>query len=181
MPLTPETIARTCRCPLESVQANWPLILEALQEYGIDSQLVQVAAAATIAVETAHEFKPIHEFGSQAYWTAHYEGRASLGNTKPGDGARYHGRGFVQITGRTNYRSVGEALEIDLENCPDWALDPTIAVRVLAHFFKVHKVAEAAAALHWREVRRIVNGGFNGWEDFHGCVCALLEVLDANV
>ena len=82
-------------------------------------------ALATIKHETAHTFRPITEYGGRSYFNK-YDGRADLGNTQPGDGFRYRGRGFVQITGRRNYRRFG------LENEPEQALNPQEAFKILS-------------------------------------------------
>jgi predicted chitinase len=95
-----------------------------------------------------------------------YEWRSDLGNTQPGDGARYHGRGFIQLTGRANYRGYGELLGLPLEDDPDQALDPTVAARVLALYFKQRGIDACAANGDWVGVRRRVNGGLNGWARF---------------
>jgi len=92
---------------------------------------------ATIRHETGHTFQPLSEYGSDSSFEERYgadtaRGRA-LGNTEPGDGARYKGRGYIQITGKANYRKVGQALGIDLVEHPDAALDPEIAYRILSH------------------------------------------------
>ena len=85
---------------------------------------------------------------------------------QPGDGAKYHGRGYIQITGRANYRSYGQKLGVDLENNPELALDPTISAKILACYFKDWGVATAAKVGDWRKVRKLVNGGYNGWDVF---------------
>lgn len=177
MQMTPEQVAIATRSPLESVASSWPVILQALEEFGITTDLVQVAAAATVAVETAYTFEPINERGGKAYFTRLYEKRVDLGNVIPGDGARYHGRGFVQLTGRANYRKVGNVLGVALEENPDLALDPVISARALAHFFSFRGVAKAADAKDWRRTRLLVNGGYNGWDEYNQRVCALLEVI----
>lgn len=78
---------------------------------------------ATAWHETAHTIAPIVERGARSYFDK-YEGRGSLGNTEPGDGYRFRGRGFVQITGRRNYALYG------LADRPDDALRPEIAARI---------------------------------------------------
>lgn len=85
---------------------------------------------ATVFHETAKRMRPIFEFGGKDYFTK-YDGRATLGNTMPGDGFRFRGRGYVQITGRRNYAFAGGELGVDLIGQPDRALEPEIAAKIL--------------------------------------------------
>jgi hypothetical protein len=163
--LTPEQAAKIMDCPLADCQKYLPGVLEALQEYDILDKQVLIGLLATVRVET-NGFKPINEFGGPKYFTKHYEGRRDLGNVQPGDGAKYHGRGYIQITGRANYRNYGKKLGVDLENQPELALDPEISAKILACYFKDRGVATAAKVGDWRKVRKLVNGGYNGWDVF---------------
>lgn len=162
---SPEMVATILQCPVADAQKYLPGVLKALQEKGILDKPTLIATLATIRVETMG-FRPIHEFGGPAYFTKHYEGRRDLGNTQPGDGARYHGRGFVQLTGRANYRRYSHKLKVDLEEDPDLALDPKVSARILVSFFYDQGVDDAARAGDWRKVRKLVNGGYNGWDVF---------------
>lgn len=107
--------------------------------------------------ETADTMQPITERGGKAYFDK-YEpatklGRA-LGNTTKGDGYLYRGRGYVQITGRANYRKFG------IEATPNAALDPEIAARILIEgclrgTFTGKKLSDYTT---FRNMRRVVNG-----------------------
>lgn len=85
---------------------------------------------ATVHHETAGTFRPIEERGKREYFNR-YEGREDLGNLEPGDGYRFRGRGFVQLTGRTNYEKFGKLLSLDLVGQPELACDPTNAYAIL--------------------------------------------------
>lgn len=81
---------------------------------------------------------PIPEGGGEAYWHRMYDMHGSrpktaleLGNTQPGDGVLFHGRGLVQLTGRSNYERAGKKLGVDLIAHPERALELPIAVAVL--------------------------------------------------
>ncbi len=93
---------------------------------------------ATTFHETARTMQPIREHGGSAYFTRMYDTRGdrphvarALGNVSPGDGAKYAGRGFVQITGRANYARAGQLLGIDLVGKPDLALEAVYAAPIL--------------------------------------------------
>jgi predicted chitinase len=162
------------------VAQYWPLIVSALAEQGIDTPATEVAAAATVGVETG--FRPVAEYGGPGDFAKYEPGTSvgkALGNTQPGDGYRYRGRGFIQLTGRANYRNYGKALGLDLEGNPDLALDPATAARVLALYFRDHNVSGAADAGNWTLVRKLVNGGLNGWDTFLGIVRGLAGTLSA--
>lgn len=92
---------------------------------------------ATVYVETGATFQPVVERGTVAYFDKYDTGKlaAALGNTpeKDGDGYKYRGRGYVQITGDRNYKLFGTLLDVDLLGNPDLALDKEIAAKIMTH------------------------------------------------
>lgn len=129
---------------------------------GNDRQLAYVLA--TVKHETANTMQPITEYGGRSYFDK-YDGRADLGNTQPGDGFRFRGRGFVQITGRNNYERMGKRLGIDLVNNPDMALKPDIAAQLLTigmteGIYTGKSLSDyiGATRCDYVNARRIVNG-----------------------
>lgn len=167
-----EMIASIIGCPVDNVHTHWPALQEALAECGLADRACAIAALATIGTEVSG-FAPINEFGGDAYFTKMYEGRKDLGNTQPGDGARYHGRGFIQLTGRANYRTYGQKLGVPLEANPELALDPAVSARILATYMRDRGLGALAARGDWEGVRRGVNGGLNGWDRFSSLVTKL--------
>jgi hypothetical protein len=151
----------------------YDVIEKALGDDGILTPFTLLGALATIRVEVGRNFKPVLEVASGDA----YEGRASLGNTQPGDGRRFKGRGYIQLTGRANYTYYGNKLGLDLVNNPDLALDPVISARILSLYFKDRKVNEACNFRDWRRVRILVNGGLNGHSTFISVVNQFLVKL----
>jgi hypothetical protein len=180
--LTPEKLAAALSFPVQvhvpvaNVAENWPLIEGCMADLHMTGERVCIAAAATIRVECP-PFKPIIEYGGPRYWTQMYEGRIDLGNIEKGDGARYPGRGLIQITGRKNYRNYGKLIGIDLEASPERALEPNVAAMIFATYFYEHHDLEAANAGNWLKVRKTVNGGTNGLGTFMSAVARLQSAL----
>lgn len=174
-----EEIATALHAPLQNVAANWPPIEAALSLLGMNSKEVKIAALATVAVESP-SFKPQTEKynGDPQEYFKRYDGRKDLGNAQPGDGYRFRGRGFIQITGRANYAAYGAAVGRDLLVAPEDALIPGVSAQILARYFHDKGVAFAADAHDWIRVRRLVNGGTNGLADFMDAVHALSRVFD---
>ena len=96
-----------------------------------------------------------------------YEGRADLGNTEPGDGVRFKGRGLIQLTGRYNYERYAEFADIDTSK-PDWPellSTPEHALRVAIWFWEQRGLADKADHDDVKGITRAINGGYNGLED----------------
>jgi putative chitinase len=89
-------------------------------------------------------------------------GREQLGNTQPGDGWTFRGRGLKQLTGRDNYKRCADALQIDLLANPDLLLQPANAMLSAGWFWSTMKLNELADLGDVQGMTRKVNGGTNG-------------------
>ncbi|MFA5508158.1 MAG: hypothetical protein WC314_20115 [Vulcanimicrobiota bacterium] len=110
----------------DHARKHWPAIVAEANKQGIKNK----AQLAYILATTVHESgagKYMEEIASGSA----YEGRRDLGNTQSGDGTRYKGRGYVQITGRNNYRDWSKRLGIDLVGNPQAASNPETAAKIL--------------------------------------------------
>lgn len=161
--------------PLDNIKANLPPVLNALVRTELVEKPMVLMALATIRAET-ESFQPIDE-GQSRYNTSPgghpfdlYDSRQDLGNQGPPDGARFKGRGFIQLTGRANYQRYGAAIGLgdELITNPDRANDPDIASGLLAHFLKDKErpIKEALLEGDLRTARRLVNGGAHGLDRF---------------
>lgn len=144
----------------EIVAAVGEVLRPTLESYGIDTRLRIAHFLAQICHESAG-FRTTEEFASGDA----YEGRKDLGNTQPGDGRRYKGRGLIQLTGRANYKTYGKALKVDLENEPERAAEPRFSLLVACEYWKKRNIHEACDADDVVRVTRLINGGLNGLDD----------------
>lgn len=143
-----------------------------LPEYEVNSYL----RVCHFLAQCAHEsdsFKTLQEYASGAA----YEGRKDLGNTQPGDGKRYKGRGIIQLTGRANYREYGKALGIDLEGNPELAMDPETSVRTALEYWKRKGLNAYADKDDIVTITKRINGGTNGLEDRKNYLARAKKVL----
>jgi len=127
---------------------------------------------ATTHHETDRTMQPIREYGGQTWFKQMYDVTgtrpqlaARNGNTTPGDGAKYYGRGFVQLTWKSNYEKAGKALGLDLVGTPDLALELDVATRIMflgmqRGWFTGRKLADYfnPQRADWIAARRIING-----------------------
>lgn len=135
-----------------------------------DRWLAYILGTAYHEVDTA--MQPIKEYGGNGYFFRMYDIEGNrphvakrLGNLQPGDGVKFHGRGYVQLTGRRNYQDMADRLEVDLVENPDLALTVEVAVKIIFEGMMKGTFTgrELARYFHgetedWRNARRIVNG-----------------------
>lgn len=172
--MTPDIAAVMCpNTRRRNIEANLPHVMAGLAHFALAEPEMALMAVATIRAET-EGFVPISE-GISKYNTAPdgepfalYDHRRDIGNLGPGDGAKFKGRGYVQLTGRQNYRQIGERLNLPLEKQPELANEPAVAGLILAAFLHARKdrVMAALAAGDLRKARKIVNGGSHGLDRF---------------
>lgn len=143
------------------VQQDYASVLNAAMAAGGITTVPRTAAFLGQILHETGGFRFLRELASgQAY-----EGRTDLGNTQPGDGQRYKGRGFIQLTGRANYRAAGTDLRIPLEADPERAADPGIAARTAVWFWNRKNLNERADRGDIEGITRAINGGLNGYAD----------------
>ncbi len=112
-------------------------------------------------------------YNPDAFFEAVYGGR--MGNDEPGDGARYPGRGLIGVTGKDNYRWLGEQSGQDLLGLPDLLEQPHFALELSIDWWE-GKVPDAILGDE-REIRRVVNGGDFGLPEVRALVTRLKRVL----
>lgn len=146
-----------------SIDVYFPLLLSAMPNYDISTPLRTAHFLAQLGHESLDFF-----YAEESASGSAYEGRKDLGNTKPGDGVKFKGRGLIQVTGRANYTAYGEEVDDDFvtgQNYRRIASDPAVAVDVSCWYWKTRKLNELADKNDVRAVTKAINGGFNGLDD----------------
>lgn len=161
--------------PQKNIKDNLPFVMKALEDAGLADKNMVLMALATIRAETG-VFKPISEFISRFNTSPGnhpfnlYDNRRDLGNIGRPDGASFKGRGYIQLTGRSNYKVHGAAIGLGdgLIKNPELANDPETAAKLLASFLKAHEIGIKTALLRndLATARRLVNGGSHGLKEF---------------
>ena len=134
-----------------------PALNASMVEFGINTPARQASFLAQLAHESG-QLVYVRELASGAA----YEGRKDLGNTQPGDGSRFRGRGLIQVTGRTNYAACGKALGLDLLTQPALLEQTVNACRSAGWFWQSRGLNALADAGDQVAVTKRINGGTNG-------------------
>ena len=160
--LMPRVSGRKAECQRRIVAEAGTVLAPTLARYRITTSL----RIAHFLAQIAHEsdgFSTCEEYASGAA----YEGRQKLGNTKPGDGVRFKGRGLIQLTGRANYQLYGARIGLDLLASPELAEEPRTALILACEYWSgteggLNRFADADDIL---SITRAINGGLNGLAD----------------
>lgn len=168
--LTPALLQRATACSPAAAQQYAQPLSDACAAYAIDTPQRLAAFLAQIGHESG-SLRWVAEIWGPTAAQARYEGRADLGNTQPGDGFRYRGRGLIQTTGRHNYGELTRRLRArgwhcpDFEVYPDALLLPEWAVLSAADFWGRRGCNALADAGDFEALTRRINGGINGIDD----------------
>jgi putative chitinase len=154
------------------IQALDDVIDATLRRFGIDNDLRRAHFLAQICHESDGFCTTVEYASGKAY-----EGRADLGNTEPGDGVRYKGRGLIQLTGRANYRQYGNELQCDLVGDPDIAAQPAYSLLIACAFWTRNGLNSLADLDDIERITRRINGGLNGLADRRACLARAKAAL----
>lgn len=140
------------------------VLANTVSEYGLLDNALRLQHFLAQLGHESDGYKAMEEYASGKA----YEGRADLGNTQPGDGVRYKGRGPIQITGRSNYRTYGKRIGINIEKYPELASNPCIGMRLALEYWKAKGLNALADADDILGITKKINGGTNGLADRKG-------------
>ncbi|HBZ67601.1 MAG TPA: chitinase [Bacteroidales bacterium] len=135
-------------------------LTECLERFQIDSPI----RIACFIAQITHESGSLKYVRELACGKA-YEGRTDLGNTQPGDGDRFKGRGLIQVTGRDNYTALKRDLKINCVDEPDLLERPYWAAMTAGWFWNLKGLNRYADIGDMRAITRRINGGLTGFDD----------------
>lgn len=165
-PIIPAQLAKMYNCRFRLAERFAEPLNAAMQANAIDTPARQAAFLAQVGHESGR-LRYVRELWDPAKcpWQGRYEGRVDLGNTQPGDGSKFRGRGLIQVTGRANYQACALALRLPLLNHPELLEEPQHAAASAAWFWASHGLNHLADIGDFEKITRKINGGLNGFED----------------
>ncbi len=159
-----------------------PHLNQAMQTFGVDTMQRTAAFIAQLAHESG-QLRWMEEIWGPTDAQRRYEPpsplAARLGNTQPGDGKRFKGRGPIQITGRFNYAKYGALLGVDLVAQPELAASPEFGFATAGLYWQSNGLNALADAGEFTKITRRINGGTNGLADRQKAHALALAVLAA--
>jgi predicted chitinase len=140
---------------------------------------------AQFVAQCAHEtanFSSLKELGGRLDFKKYdpkYNPRKAkmLGNKQVGDGAKYHGRGYIQLTGRDNYKRAGQALGLPLEAQPELVEQPDIAAKVAVWFWQNQVAPKVNNFNDTVQVTKPINSGLKGLDDRHNKYASIMALM----
>lgn len=168
--MTPQELALATGARIDRAEENLPWLAAAMDTFGITSPARQAAFLAQIG----HESGGLHwicEIWGPTATQRRYEVRQDLGNIEPGDGYRFRGRGWIQLTGRGNYRRATNRLCERFADCPNFEVEPEKvatsrwAAMTAADFWYNAGLNVLADKCQFESITKIINGGLNGYAD----------------
>lgn len=158
---------------LQAIVVNSPVLFP---QYGITTERRVCHLLAQLAHESAG-FQTLEEYASGAA----YEGRKDLGNTVKGDGVRFKGRGYIQLTGRANYTNYGKRIGVDLVTNPSLAAVPKNALKLALEYWAAKGLNNLADRDDLVGITRKINGGTNGLKDRQAYLTRAKKVIQVVV
>lgn len=155
--IDPASVAAAVGCPAYRAEKWAAPLAAAMDRFGIVAHEDRAAFLAQTGFESGR-FAYVREIWGPTKWQLKYEGHTGLGNTEPGDGRRFCGRGLIQVTGRSNYSRCGLALGLDLLARPELLEDPLNAALSAGWFWKANGLSDLAKAGEFDKITRRING-----------------------
>jgi putative chitinase len=156
-------------------------IINAMRKWGITTPLARAHFLAQCAHESGN-FKYKKEIWGPSGAQQRYEGKRDLGNVVDGDGKRFMGRGYIQVTGRANYTQFNKGVSDDVVSNPTLVESKYVA-ETAAWFWKTRKLNNLAiddTTASVKRITRIINGGYNGLDDRIKKFCGYWEKIKEN-
>ncbi|MEQ4202349.1 glycoside hydrolase family 19 protein [Pseudomonas syringae] len=178
MPITAQQLLQILPNAGQRAGVFAPVLNTAMSKYQIVTPLRIAAFIAQVGHESG-QLRYVREIWGPTPQQLGYEGRKDLGNTVPGDGSKYRGRGLIQITGRANYAECGEALGLGLIDHPELLELPQHAAMSAAWFWQRAALNTLADKRDMQQITRKINGGLNGLQDRLSLYKKACEVLNA--